>query len=148
MDCSFHGLQASLSFTISWSLLEFMSIESVMPSNHLVLCCPFSSCLQSFPASRVVKTTKGPGILLGPGSHLVISFMWLKKRKSQTLSQANHLNRLGEPTFTWVFQGQAWLFSSLSSPVPLPVGPSSKERYQVPKCRLVSVPPAGAAAGA
>ena len=28
-----------------------MSIESVMPSNHLILCCPFSSCLQSFPAS-------------------------------------------------------------------------------------------------
>ena len=43
--------QASLSFTISLSLLKFMCIESVMPSNHLVLCHPFSSCLQSFPAS-------------------------------------------------------------------------------------------------
>ena len=43
--------QASLSFTISWSLLELMSIESVMPSNHLILCVPFSSCPQSFPAS-------------------------------------------------------------------------------------------------
>ena len=32
--------QASLSFTISWSLLKLMSIESVMPSNHLVLCHP------------------------------------------------------------------------------------------------------------
>ena len=32
--------QASPSFTISWSLLKFMSIESVMPSNHLILCCP------------------------------------------------------------------------------------------------------------
>ena len=32
--------QASLSFTISWSLLKLMSIESVMPSNHLILCCP------------------------------------------------------------------------------------------------------------
>ena len=32
--------QASLSFTISWSLLKLMSIESVMPSSHLVLCCP------------------------------------------------------------------------------------------------------------
>ena len=30
--------QASLSFTVSWSLLRLMSIESVMPSNHLVLC--------------------------------------------------------------------------------------------------------------
>ena len=42
---------ASLSSTIFHSLLRFMSIESVMPSNHLILCCPFSSCLQSFPAS-------------------------------------------------------------------------------------------------
>ena len=32
--------QASLSFTISWSLLKLMSIESVMLSNHLILCCP------------------------------------------------------------------------------------------------------------
>ena len=37
--------QASTSFTISWSLLKLMSAESVMTSNHLVLCVPFSSCL-------------------------------------------------------------------------------------------------------
>ena len=34
------ALQASLSFTISQSLLKLMSIESVMPSNHLILCHP------------------------------------------------------------------------------------------------------------
>ena len=44
--------QASLSFTISWSLLKFMSIESVMPSSHLVLC--HSLLLPSiFPSIRV-----------------------------------------------------------------------------------------------
>ena len=32
--------QTSTSFTISQSLLKLMSIESVMPSNHLILCCP------------------------------------------------------------------------------------------------------------
>ena len=32
--------EASLSFTISWSLLKLMSTESMMPSNHLILCCP------------------------------------------------------------------------------------------------------------
>ena len=48
MDCA---CQASLSFTISWGLLKLMSIETVMPSNHLILCRPFSSCSQSFPAS-------------------------------------------------------------------------------------------------
>ena len=36
--------QASLSFTISQSLLKLMSIELVMPSNHLILCCPLFSC--------------------------------------------------------------------------------------------------------
>ena len=43
--------QASLSITNSQSLLKLMSFESVMPSNHLVLSHPFSSCLQSAPAS-------------------------------------------------------------------------------------------------
>ena len=43
--------QASLSLTISLSLLTLVSIESVMPSNHLIPCCLFSSHLQSFPAS-------------------------------------------------------------------------------------------------
>ena len=42
--------EASLSVTDSWSLLKLMSIESVMPSNHFILCHPFS-CLQSFPVS-------------------------------------------------------------------------------------------------
>ena len=42
--------QASLSFTVSW-LLKLMSIESVMPSNISSSVVPFSSCLQSFPAS-------------------------------------------------------------------------------------------------
>ena len=51
MDCRQRS-QASLSFTISQSLLKLMSIESVMPSSYLILCHPFSSCLQSFPASR------------------------------------------------------------------------------------------------
>ena len=43
--------QASTSITNSQSLLQLMSIELVMPCNHLILCWPFSSCLQSFPAS-------------------------------------------------------------------------------------------------
>ena len=44
--------QASLSITNSQSLLKLMSIESVMPSSRCILCCPFLSCLQSFPALR------------------------------------------------------------------------------------------------
>ena len=47
--------QASLSLTISWSLLKFMSIESAMPFNHLILCCPLLLLPSIFPSIRVVS---------------------------------------------------------------------------------------------
>ena len=50
MDCR---PQASLSFTISWSLLKLMSIESVMPSNHLILSHPLLLLPSIFPSIRV-----------------------------------------------------------------------------------------------
>ena len=45
--------QASLSITNSWSLLKLMSIESVMPSKHLILCHPLLFLLSIFPSIRV-----------------------------------------------------------------------------------------------
>ena len=45
--------QASLSITDSWSLLKFMSIELVMPSNHPILCCPLLLQFSIFPSIRV-----------------------------------------------------------------------------------------------
>ena len=42
-----------LSFTISWSLLKLISIELVMPSNHLILCCPFLLSSSILPSIRV-----------------------------------------------------------------------------------------------
>ena len=45
--------QASLSITKSWSLLKLMSIESVMPSNHLILCHPLLLPPSIFPGIRV-----------------------------------------------------------------------------------------------
>jgi len=48
-----HGRQASLSFTISQSLLKLMSIESVVPSSHLVLCCPLLLLPSIFPSINV-----------------------------------------------------------------------------------------------
>ena len=46
-------LQASLSFTISQSLFKLISIESVIPSNHLILCCPLLLLPSNFPNIRV-----------------------------------------------------------------------------------------------
>ena len=48
--------QASLSFTISWSLLKLMSIDSVMPSNHLILCRPLLLLPSIFPSIRVFSS--------------------------------------------------------------------------------------------
>ena len=45
--------QASLSITSTWSLLKLMSIESVMPSNHLILCRPLLLLPSVFPGIRV-----------------------------------------------------------------------------------------------
>ena len=59
------GLQASLSLTISWSLLKLMSIESVIPSNYLISVIPFSSSWRSW------WWTGRPGVLRFMGSQRV-----------------------------------------------------------------------------
>ena len=58
--------QASLYFTISWSLLKLMSIESVMPSNHLILCRLLLLLPSIFPSIRVFS------------SELALHIRWLK----------------------------------------------------------------------
>ena len=45
--------QASLSFTISWSLFKLMSIELVMPSNYPILCLPLLLLPSIFPSIRI-----------------------------------------------------------------------------------------------
>ena len=48
--------QASLFFIISYNLLKLMSVKSVMPSNHLILCCPFLLLPSTFPSIRVFSS--------------------------------------------------------------------------------------------
>ena len=60
------ALQASLSITNSRSLLKLMSIESVMPSNHLIFCCPLLLLLSIFPSIRIFSNES------------VLSIMWPK----------------------------------------------------------------------
>ena len=50
------ALQVSLFFTISQSLLKLMSIETVMPSNHLILCCLLLLLPSIFPSIRVFSS--------------------------------------------------------------------------------------------
>ena len=50
------ALQASLTFTISWSLLKLMSIELMMPSNHLILCHLLLLLPSIFPSLRIFSS--------------------------------------------------------------------------------------------
>ena len=52
--------QTSLSCTISWSLLRFLSIESVIPSNHLILCHPLLLLSSIFSSIRVAFCIRWP----------------------------------------------------------------------------------------
>ena len=58
------------------SLLKLMSIESVMPSNQLIICCSFLQCPQSFPASRAflmsqLFATSGQSVGASPSASLL-----------------------------------------------------------------------------
>ena len=65
--------QASLSITNSQSLLKLMSIESVMPSNHLILCCPLLLLPSIFPSIWVFFDTK----------QIDTVFPWFKRRSKK-----------------------------------------------------------------
>ena len=81
-----HGLQAPLSFTVSPSLLRFISIESVMLSNHFILCQPFSFCLQSLSASACFPMSQlftSVGQSLGASaSVLLMNIKWTSTNSS------------------------------------------------------------------
>ena len=89
--------QASLSITISQSLLKLMSIELVMPSNHLVLCWPFSSCLQSFPGSGPFLVShlftsggqSNPHTSLNWADSIQTQTVWLKSRLGKGHGQSS-----------------------------------------------------------
>ena len=72
--------QASLSITNSWSLLKLMSIELVMPSNHLVLCLPLLLLLSIFPSIRVFS------------DELSLSIEWPKYWKERKWSRSVMFN--------------------------------------------------------
>ena len=63
--------QASLSFTISWSLLRLMSIELVMPSNHLILCHPLF-LLPPIPLSIRVFSNESGGQSIGSSASALV----------------------------------------------------------------------------
>ena len=87
MNC-YVACQASLSLTISWSLLKLMFIESVMPSNHLILCCPLFLLPSIFPSIRVFS------------SELALHIRW-PKFWSFSISPSNEYSGLISFTINW-----------------------------------------------
>ena len=79
-----HGLQcqASLSFAISQSLLRFMSTESVMLSNYIILCCPLIPLPLIFPSIRVFS------------NELVLRIRWPKWIFNFSISPSNKYSGL------------------------------------------------------
>ena len=80
--------QASLSFTISQSLLNLMSIESVMPSNHLILCCPLLFQASICPSIRVFS------------NELTLCLRW-PKYWSFSISPSNEYSELISFRISW-----------------------------------------------
>ena len=83
--------QASLSITNSCSLLKLMSIQSVMPSNHLILCCPLHFLPSVFPSIRVFSNES------------VLPIKWLKYWSfSFSISPSSEYSRLISFTMDWL----------------------------------------------
>ena len=75
--------QASLSITNIWSLLKFMSVELVMPFNHLILCCALLLLLSIFPSIKVFSNKS------------VLCIRWPKYQSfSFNISPSNEYSRL------------------------------------------------------
>ena len=82
--------QVSLSFTISWSLLRLMSIDSMMPSNHLFLCRPLLLLPSIFPSIRVFS------------NELALHIRWPKDwRFSFSISPSNEYSGLISIRIDW-----------------------------------------------
>ena len=87
MDCNTLGFPVLIN---SWSLLNLMSIQLVMPSNHLILCCPLLLPLSIFPSIRVFSNES------------VLCIRWPKYRSfSFTISPSNEYSGLISFRIDW-----------------------------------------------
>ena len=96
--------QASLSITNSWSLLKLMSIELVMPSNHLILCYPLLLSPSISPSIRVFSNKS------------ILHIRWPKYWSfSFSISPSNEYSRLISFRMDWLGHFFSAQFSSVQS---------------------------------
>ena len=103
----------SLSFTISWNLLQLMTTESVMLSHHLILCCPLLLLPSVFPS---IITIYPPLIRMQIPQDLTCLFHGCRSRKTSWWGAQN--SRPGPVTFGMCLPGQWWKPSRLQFPYP------------------------------
>ena len=104
--------QASLSFTISWTLLKLMSIVSMMPSNHLIICFPLLLLPSIFPSIRVFPVSQlfaSVGQNIGASASASVLPMniqgWFPLGLIGLISlQSKGLSRVSSSTTTWKLQ--------------------------------------------
>ena len=98
--------QASLSFTISQSLFKLMSIESVMPSKQLILCCPLLLSPSIFSSIRAFSSESAlhimwPGFCFGASASALVLQMnnqdWFPLRLTGSILLSKGLKRLFQP---------------------------------------------------
>ena len=96
--------QASLSFTVSQSLLKLMSAESVMPSSHIILCCPLLLLSSIFPSLKVFSNVSA------------LCIRWPKYWSfSFSISPSNEYSGLTSFRISLLFKELSRIFSSTSS---------------------------------
>ena len=94
--------QASLSFTNSWGLLKLMSIESVILSNHLILCCPLLLLPSLFPYTTLFRspwTAAHQASLSFTISQSLLKLMFIESMMpSMGFSRQEYWSRLSTPS--------------------------------------------------
>ena len=104
--------QASLPFTISWSLLRFMSIELMMLSSHFILCCPLLFLPSVFPSIRVFsnewRLLNSVGQSIGTSASASVSPMHIQSSYplewTSLILLFKRLSRVFSSTTTWKHQ--------------------------------------------
>ena len=98
------GRQASLSITYSQSLLKLMSIESVMPSNHLILCRPLLLLPSIFPSIKVFPMSQlfaSGGQSIGPSASTSVLPMNIQHWRWQEYTESLYKKDLHDPGNHW-----------------------------------------------
>ena len=123
-----HSTPGSPSFTVSRNLLRFMSIESVMPSNRLILCRPLLLLPSTFPSIRIFSKKSA------------LCIRWPKYRSfSFSISTSNECSVLISSRIDWfdllaILGGQAlMLFQGICPKTPTPPPPQVKLKPTVPR---------------